>query len=188
MKWAVFLSGRGSNAEAFFEMSDLDIRLCVSSKKNALGLVRARRNGISTLILDKNPDWSGLSRELQVRQITHLFLLGFMKLLPGAFVNQWQGRIFNLHPSLLPQYPGRDSIEKSYYEGAQMGVTVHEVITEMDAGDPLLQLKVGPQASGGVHAFSFADAQQRISVSEQRLVRESLRKIQGRYLWNSIQK
>ena len=65
MKWAVFLSGRGSNAEAFFEMADLDVRLCVSSKKSALGLVRAKRNGIPTIILDKNPNWEFLTSELR---------------------------------------------------------------------------------------------------------------------------
>ncbi len=187
MKWAVFLSGRGSNAEAFFEMAELDIRFCVSSKKNAYGLLRARRNGIPTLVLDKNQDWQSLSKTLRLRQISHIFLLGFMKILPASFVEQWQGRIFNLHPSLLPLYPGKDSIEKSYQDGAALGVTIHDVITEMDAGKPLLQSLVAEPAQAGNHSFSFADAQQKISITEQHLVRESLQKIQGRYLWNSIQ-
>ena len=111
-----------------------------------------------------------------------------MKLLPASFVCQWKGRIFNLHPSLLPFYPGKDSIENSYRDGAAMGVTIHEVITEMDAGERLLQFSIADKTSKGVHEFSFAEAQQNISRAEQRLVRESLREIQGKWLWNLNQR
>lgn len=191
MKWAVFLSGRGSNAETFFEMAEMDVRLCVSSKKSALGLARARRNGIPAMVLDKNPDWQNLNAELRERRISHIFLLGFMKLLPASFVSQWKGRIFNLHPSLLPLYLGKDSIERSYQDGAAMGVTIHEVVAEMDAGKILLQAKVFTpsvdQRSGGKHSFSLETAQQMISRTEQRLVRECVQNIQGRWAWNSNQ-
>lgn len=75
------------------------------------------------------------------QKIDKIFLLGFMRLLPASFLQKWQGRIFNLHPSLLPLYPGKNAIEKSYEAGDAMGVSIHHVITEMDAGRVVLQKK-----------------------------------------------
>ncbi len=181
-RWAVFLSGRGSNASALFEMmSEVDIHLCVSSKKSALGLCRAQREGIPTLVLDKSPDWKQLDLALNKYQVTHIFLLGFMKILPPEFVALWKGRIFNLHPSLLPTFPGKDSIQESYEAGAAMGVTIHEVTAEMDAGPRLLQFVSRETASEKKHQVPQAEAQMEISRTEQRLVREALQILTRRW-------
>ena len=168
-RWAVFLSGRGSNAEALWEhLAELDIRLCISSKKSAYGLLRAQRSGIPTLVLEKTVDWEKLDRELKNYGVNQIFLLGFMKIIPASFVEKWAHKIWNLHPSLLPDFPGVESIEKSYEAGGSMGVSVHEVTAEMDAGPLKLQKKISDQAK---NEMNLEDAQMRISLTEQRLVR-----------------
>ncbi len=172
--WAVFLSGRGSNAEALWgNLSELDIRLCVSSRKSAAGLLRARRSGIPTLTLESKPDWDNLTSELKHRGISQIFLLGFMKILPAAFVDQWKTKIWNLHPSLLPDFAGAHAIENSYAQGAAIGVSVHEVTAEMDAGPLFLQRQLVDKAKEKNHSLSFEEVQMEISVCEQRLVRET---------------
>lgn len=138
--WAVFLSGRGSTAQALFDhIDELDIRLVVCSKDNIWGERRARRLGIPTEVLSRPIDWKLLHQKLIRARISRIFLLGFMKIVPESFLQNWEGRIFNLHPSLLPAFPGLHAIERSYEAGKAMGVSVHEVIPEMDAGRLLLQ-------------------------------------------------
>lgn len=170
-RWAVFLSGRGSTAQALFDQIDqVDVRLVISNRSSAYGLKRAARLGIPTLTLAKDFAWSDVDQELRRRQIDRLFLLGFMKLIPADFIKAWTGRIWNVHPSLLPSYPGIKSLEKSHAERADMGVTIHDVTFEMDAGQKRLQHRVfsGPEAS----LVSLAEAQLRMAVTEQRLIRD----------------
>jgi folate-dependent phosphoribosylglycinamide formyltransferase PurN len=147
--------------------SQIDLRLVVSSKEDAYGLLRARRSGIPSLILPKKNDWQALQEELNKRKIDFLFLLGFMKLLPADFCRRWQGRIFNVHPSLLPKYPGLQAMEKSHAEKAAMGVTVHVVTAGMDEGPAVYQKPVIKEN----HFMSFAEAQLKMSFTEQNLVR-----------------
>ena len=85
--------------------------------------------------------YESLNEILLSHRIDSIILAGFMKLLPAEFVEIWKNRIINLHPSLLPLYPGLDSAEKSWANNSDMGVTLHKVIAEMDAGEILLQLK-----------------------------------------------
>ena len=151
--------------------SEAEIGLVVSNNIQAQGVARARRSGVPIYITEKKIDWVRLNLELKRRQITQIFLLGFMRIIPPEFVTEWQGQILNLHPSLLPEYPGLHAIEKSYEEGAAMGVTVHIVVPEMDAGPILLQQKVLPAASSGRHSLTLKDAQFLICRAEQRLVR-----------------
>lgn len=167
-RWAVFLSGRGSTAQAIFDQIDQhDIRLVISSKENAYGLKRAARLGIPTLILPKEINWVSLNAELTRRGIDRIFLLGFMRLIPAEFLKFWEGRIWNIHPSLLPSYPGLKAIEKSFQDRAPMGVTIHDVIPEMDAGPKRLQKSIGM-----VQSWNLNDAEVRIAITEQRLIRE----------------
>lgn len=171
-KWAVFISGRGSNLQALLDQSALmPIQRVYSSKSSAPGLLRARRFGVSTQVLPPKIDWNHLHEELVSAGITHLFLAGFMKLLPADFVHRWEGRILNVHPSLLPAYPGLESFEKSYRDGAAMGVTVHVVTPEMDAGPRLFQKSfLAPQAQKEITQERAAFL---LSKTEQRLVREA---------------
>lgn len=182
--WAVFISGRGSNAQALLDIIDeAPVRLIVASRDHIWGVQRARRMGIPVLILDKVVHWQQLLMDLSKYKISHIFLLGFMKLIPAEFLAGWQGAIYNLHPSLLPSFPGMHAIEKSHEAGGPMGVTVHEVTPEMDAGRRCLQKVSVPRAS----QVTLDWAQILISRDEQRLVREwasrqSLRPHQERIL------
>lgn len=186
-RWAVFLSGRGSNAEALWELlAELDVAVCVGSKRKSLGLKRAQKLGIENWILDAKPDWQELTKKLKSHQVDRIFLLGFMKIVPAGFVQDWAGRIWNLHPSLLPEFPGLAAIENSYEAGGRMGVTIHEVTAEMDAGPVCLQKKICDRSKD---ELSWEDAQMRISQAEQRLVREwALRKNRGLDTWTSQHK
>ena len=118
-QWAVLISGRGSNLAALLELQDeIYLRLVLSSNSQASGLKRAQRAGVpcglipvtstvhETGRLKKIINWPALSDLLKKKGITHVFLAGFMKVVPAAFIEQWAGRIINLHPSLLPNYPG----------------------------------------------------------------------------------
>lgn len=173
-RWAVFISGRGSNMQALLDLcEEVHFALVVSSSANAPGLIRAKRQGIPTLILEKKINWQQLSDELIKRGINKIFLAGFMKLIPESFVNQWTNKILNVHPSLLPLYPGLRAIENSYMDGAAMGASVHIVVPEMDAGKLLFQQKALAEDCSGRHQLSLAQVQLLISRAEQRLVREA---------------
>lgn len=133
---AVFISGRGSNLQALLDKEGCNIRLVVSNKRKAPGVLKAKRAGVlvKAFVPVRFEDLTSLLKQMQIQKIV---LLGFMKILPADFVEAWAGRIVNLHPSLLPLFPGLDSIEKSYQEKAPMGVSLHTVIPAMDEG-PLL--------------------------------------------------
>ncbi len=172
-RWALFLSGRGSTAQAVLEnQCNLDIRLVVSSKKKTMGQVRTRRFGVPIIYFGPGMSWESLQQELQRRGIQRIFLLGFMKILPEGFLRSWGGKIVNVHPSLLPAYPGLEAMEKSYQEarGDGMGVTVHIVTSEMDAG-PILQQRKLRVPQGLKTGLSFEEAQTRMAFLEQHLVR-----------------
>lgn len=176
-RWALFLSGRGSNAQAIMDMQGWgDIVLVVSNSQKqseVFGETRARRTGVPVYQIGKKIDWNQLDLELRRRDVHKIFLLGFMRLLPAEFVNRWAGKILNLHPSLLPAYPGLHAIEKSFQDGAAMGVTVHLVVPEMDAGPILLQKKVLSESSTGCHSLALEEVQFLISRAEQALVRNA---------------
>lgn len=172
-RWAILISGRGSNLQAALDLiEDVEISLVVSSRAKAAGILRAKRAGVPIKILSNPIDWADLQTTLERERITHIFLLGFMKLVPSEWVNKWQKRIFNLHPSLLPAFPGLNSIERNFTQGAPMGVTIHEVVPEMDAGPRVLQ-KISIQEP---FKTTLASAMLQISVDEQRLVGELLRR------------
>lgn len=169
--WAVFISGRGSNLQAQLDLlSDVNVRLVVSSKASAPGLLRAKRQGIPALVLPKKIDWTLLDAELKRRGIARIFLAGFMKIVPENFVRSWENRILNVHPSLLPAHPGLRAIENSFESGGEMGVTVHVVTPEMDAGPRLLARRT--RRAGVVS--EIATELLAISRAEQRLVREAV--------------
>lgn len=173
-RWAVFISGRGSNLQALSEIPELDIALCVTSHLKIAGILRAKRAGIPVVKMDTKlglSEWERIDQELHKRKIDRIFLLGFMRLIPSEFVQKWQGRIFNLHPSLLPLYIGKAAIENSYEAGSAMGVSIHHVTAEMDAGKVVLQKKILEASNSKKHAVDLSAAQFMISKLEQRLVR-----------------
>jgi phosphoribosylglycinamide formyltransferase 1 len=167
------VSGRGSNLAALLEMHDvLDIRVVVSSNAKAPALFKAKRAGVPTLLLDKKIDWQKLDRDLRARGVSHIFLAGFMKVVPTEFVQLWDGKILNLHPSLLPAYPGLKSIERAFEERADLGVSVHLVNEGVDEGPLVAQRQTfaaAQLANKSLEAIEF-----KVHVDEQRLVRETM--------------
>jgi phosphoribosylglycinamide formyltransferase 1 len=172
-RWAVLVSGRGSNLSALLEMRDvLDIRLVVSSNAKAPALLKAKRAGVPTLLLEKKIDWQKLDRALRAHGVNHIFLAGFMKVVPADFVQRWQGKILNLHPSLLPAYPGLKSIERAFEERADLGVSVHLVNEGVDEGPLLAQRRT--IAAAQIAKQSLSEIEFKVHVDEQRLVRETM--------------
>lgn len=165
-RWAVLISGTGSNLQSVLDRCFEPMPLVVySSKALAPGLSKARRMGIPTVVLPNPIDWAALQKDLENRRIQKIFLLGFMKILPESFVQAWENRMFNLHPSLLPAYPGLHSFEKAYQDKAPLGVTVHKVIAELDAGPMLKQRSF-------LRGDTESETRLRLSWTEQALVRE----------------
>lgn len=166
-RWALMISGRGSTAQAVMDLIGMvNVTLVISSRASAAGLFRARRAGVATMVLPKDIPWDDLSRQLQKRGIERIFLLGFMRILPEDFLSDWEGRIWNVHPSLLPKYPGAKALEAALAAGDDVGVSIHDVIPEMDAGRLRRQIHVATAAEYSTHEFSAV---------EQDLVREFAR-------------
>lgn len=151
---AILLSGRGSNMRALAEHKRRDperayrIDLVASNVPEARGLVLARRLGIGTWARSHR----GMERaefdrlvdaELRNRDIEVVALAGYMRLLSDAFVAAWQGRILNIHPSLLPAYKGLDTHRRAI-EGGELeaGCSVHLVTADLDGGPVLARSRV----------------------------------------------
>jgi phosphoribosylglycinamide formyltransferase-1 len=152
---AVLISGRGSNMTALIEAAKdkdypAEIALVVSNRPDAAGLTTARAAGIATDVVDhktfgKDRDAfeSTLQGVLEKHRIDIVCLAGFMRLLTGAFVGHWDGRMLNIHPALLPAFKGLDTHKRALEAGAQThGATVHFVVPEMDSGPIVVQAAV----------------------------------------------
>lgn len=173
---AVLISGRGSNMEALIKAArdphfPAKIAVVVSNRPDAEGLRRAEKLGVPTAVLDHTTFKSreafdgALHQVLMQEQIDVLCLAGFMRLLTGGFVAAWEGRILNIHPSLLPAFKGLDAPAQAIAAGVKVsGCTVHFVTPEMDSGGVIAQAAV-PVLSGDT-AESLA---QRIQRAEHRL-------------------
>lgn len=166
---AVFISGGGSTLQALLEMHhQIDISLIVTNKIRPRGLLKAKRFGKNIFYFDKNKSFQELDQVLKGHKIQCLILAGFMKVLPRDFVESWKEKIINIHPSLLPQYPGLNSAERSWSENSPMGVTLHQVTEHVDDGKIFFQQKSLEQPQ----SFSFAEAQLFLRRTEQFLLRE----------------
>lgn len=171
LRTAVFISGSGSTLQSLLEMQhQFEISLVVSNRVQALGLLKAKRFGRHCLVLPRPIDYQSLHRQLLDQRIERLFLAGFMKLMPAEFVELWRGRIMNIHPSLLPLYPGLDSALKSWQDQCDMGVTLHHVNEQMDEGKIFLQ-QCSKQAPFD-HASGFERDEISLRRTEQHLLRE----------------
>ena len=152
---AVLISGRGSNMAALLDAASApdypaEIALVLSNRPDAAGLDRARAHGIEALCVDHRPHGrdraaheAAIHAELQVRGIGLVCLAGYMRLLTPFFVNAWTGRMLNIHPSLLPAFPGLDTHARALAAGCKLhGCTVHLVTQVMDEGPILAQAAV----------------------------------------------
>jgi phosphoribosylglycinamide formyltransferase-1 len=155
---AVLISGRGSNMAALIEAAKdknypAEIALVVSNRPDAGGLVTARAAGIATEVVDHTKygkDRAAFERALQAvlkqHRIEIVCLAGFMRLLTPWFVGQWQNRLLNIHPALLPAFKGLDTHKRALEAGVKMhGATVHFVVPEMDSGPIIAQGAVAVQ-------------------------------------------
>ncbi len=177
-RWAFFISGQGTNMSALLDQKwNFEVALVVSSNPKAPGLLRAKRNGIPTLVLDKKIDWDHVLLKLQKFHINHIFLLGFMKIVPPDFLKKWNKTILNIHPSLLPAYQGLHSIERAYHDGADIGATVHHVTAAVDAGAIVQQKKV--ISSAQTKKISLPSIEQHLHFAEYALVRKAVEKTYG---------
>jgi phosphoribosylglycinamide formyltransferase-1 len=148
---AVLISGGGSNLQALLDSTaapgaSAAIDLVVSNLPRAFGLERARRAGVATMALDHRdfPDRAGfeavLDRELRRAGIELICLAGFMRILTPGFVAGWHDRLLNVHPSLLPAFPGLHTHARALAAGVRVhGCTVHLVRAALDDGPILVQ-------------------------------------------------
>lgn len=168
---AIFISGRGSNLSVFLQKKNrFKNLLVISNRADAFGLEKAKRFSVETKVLENPLQWDALSEELKTRQVDGIFLAGFMKIVPESFVNTWKDKIFNLHPSLLPDYKGLKSIERAYKDNKSVGVSVHKVTAQVDDGEILFQ-EVAVQ-SQELKDLSLAEVEQYTHICEQKLVNQ----------------
>ena len=150
---AVLISGGGSNLQAIIDSAEqglpVDIRAVISSRGGAFGLERAEKAGIETRVLDHTPF---ADRETYDRALIKLIdgfapvlviLAGFMRILSPVFVHHYRGYLLNIHPSLLPKYPGLHTHQRVLEAGDSLhGATVHFVTEELDGGPLIIQARV----------------------------------------------
>jgi len=160
---AVLISGSGSNLQSFIDKAaqgeiDLDLSVVFSNKPDAYGLTRANTAGIATECVDHR-DYSdrvafdrAAAGVLDAYQPDLIVLAGFMRILSPWFVQHYEGRILNIHPALLPAYPGLDTHQRVLDAGEERhGSTVHFVTEELDGGPRILQGRLA------VHSNETAD-------------------------------
>ena len=185
----VLLSGRGSNFEALADsvatgrIPNAEIALVVSNRENAPGIERARERAIEARVIPSK----GLEREaydrlvvaaLQEKKVDLVCLAGYMRLISPYFVATYRNRILNIHPSLLPSFPGLESQRQALEHGVKFtGCTVHFVDETLDAGPIVLQAVVPVEDNDTPETLS-----ERILREEHRIYSEALRIVlEGRY-------
>ena len=157
MKAVILISGNGSNLQSIIDHSDsidLQISAVISNNKNAYGLKRAKIADIETHYIDpikfntkENFDQE-LIKIIDSHGIELVILAGYMRILTPLFVDHFSGKILNIHPSLLPKYPGLDTHRKAINSSdKQHGATVHFVTEKLDGGPIISQVVVNIEAT-----------------------------------------
>ncbi|MFI3246057.1 MAG: phosphoribosylglycinamide formyltransferase [Ferrimonas sp.] len=154
MRIAVLISGSGSNLQALIDgcqtgQISAEIVHVISNKADAYGLQRAAQAGISCSVLTAEQGESREQYDQRLHQVLApyqadlIVLAGFMRILSANFVRQYQGKMLNIHPSLLPKYPGLNTHQRAIEAGdTEHGVSVHFVTPELDGGPVVLQASV----------------------------------------------
>ena len=181
-KVAILISGRGSNMEALVRAAQVadcpfEIAVVLANKPDAGGLATASAAGIEALCVDQKP--FGKDREaheraidaaLRQRGVQVIALAGYMRILTPFLVDAWEGRMLNIHPSLLPKYPGLDTHARALAAGeTEAGCTVHLVTAGVDEGPILGQARVAILPGDDEHTLSL-----RVLAQEHRLYPETL--------------
>ncbi len=193
LKVAVLISGRGSNLQALMTACadpafPAEIVQVISNRPEAAGLSRAREAGIPAAVIDHRDYASreefdaAIDAALTRVSAGLVCLAGFMRLFSAGFVNAWRDKIINIHPSLLPAFPGRNTHERVLAAGALVtGCTVHFVRPEMDRGPVILQaaVSVEPGDTPESLAARVLKAEHRIYPEAVRLIAEGRVQVMG---------
>jgi phosphoribosylglycinamide formyltransferase-1 len=175
---AVLISGRGSNMKALIEAAKApdypaEIVLVLSNKPEAAGLdvARAARIPVAVVAETKRTDMeASIKRHLAAAEVDLVALAGFMRILSPEFVRQWDHRIINIHPSLLPAYPGLDTHARALFAGeTRHGCTVHFVTAGIDEGPVIAQAEVPIYSSDTPETLA-----ERVLMEEHRLYPKAL--------------
>ncbi|PIK51511.1 putative trifunctional purine biosynthetic protein adenosine-3-lik e, partial [Apostichopus japonicus] len=156
LKVAVLISGTGTNLQALIDFTrnsmnrcDAEICLVMSNKPEVEGLAKAKRAGIPTKIISHKDFKSRVEFDMKLHQtlsdvgVDLICLAGFMRILSGEFVRKWRGALLNIHPSLLPSFPGMHAQKQAIEAGVRLsGCSVHFVVEEVDAGAIIVQKAV----------------------------------------------
>jgi phosphoribosylglycinamide formyltransferase 1 len=182
----VLISGRGSNLQALIDAAAAgtlggEVAIVISNKRDAPGLEKARAAGIDTLVLDHRAHPSRdaydavLAAALRDSGISLVCLAGFMRLIGPPMLNAFEHAILNVHPSLLPSFPGVDAQRQALEHGVKVsGATVHLVTGELDGGPIVLQSAVPVRDDDSVERLSA-----RILIEEHRIYPDAARIILG---------
>lgn len=184
----MLISGRGSNLQALIDAfgpqvpgSPVRIVLVLSNRADARGLERAARAGLRTAVVDhksfstRDDFDSAMDREIRAAGADFVALAGFMRLLTARFVTSWQDRMINIHPALLPAFPGLDTHKRALQAGVRFhGATVHFVRHETDIGPIIAQAAVPvlPEDDEQTLAARVLEAEHRLYPFALRLVAE----------------
>lgn len=189
----ILISGRGSNMEAIVQSCATEgwparIAAVISNRPDAAGLAFARSRGIATAVVDHREHATresfdaALAAEIDRHAPDLLALAGFMRILTPGFIDRYAGRIVNIHPSLLPAFPGLQTHRRAIESGCKLsGATVHFVTAELDHG-PIIAQAVVPVLPGDTEETLSARVLAREHVIYPRAVRwfvEGLLKVEG---------
>ena len=179
---AVLISGTGSNLQAILDAIDAGelparVSLVLSNKAGAAGLARAERAGVPAQAIDHRgfPDRASFDQAMIERIDAHgadtVVLAGFMRILSPGFVRHYQGRLINIHPSLLPKYPGLNTHARALEAGdREHGCSLHFVTDELDGGPLIAQARFPVAANDTAQTLS-----EKVQAQEHRLYPEVLR-------------
>lgn len=184
---AVLVSGNGTNMENLIREAQAgripaEVALVVCDRSGAAAIARAQGLGVEVVLIEgkkfssKQAFEAALLAQLEEKKIDWILLAGFMRILSPAFVRRWDKRILNIHPALLPAFPGVDAIRQAYEAKVkETGVTVHYVDEGIDTGPVILQRKVRVEAGETLESLEA-----RIHALEYQLYPEAVRIVLGR--------
>jgi phosphoribosylglycinamide formyltransferase-1 len=189
----VLASGRGTNLQAILDAcarGEIPARVAVVVSDNpaAAALERARRAGVPAVFVDprgrKKRDFEAeISRILKEHGVELVCLAGYMRVLGRSFLEEWEGRVLNIHPSLLPAFPGLEAQRRAWEYGVKVaGCTVHFVVPEVDAGPIVLQAAVPVLGDDTPETLAsrILEQEHRMYVQAIRLYAEGRLRVEGR--------
>ena len=161
----ILISGRGSNMSNLIDATrdgrlDAEVALIISNVESAPGIVTARERGVETFFIDhrgrsREEHDEQMAAELKKRSVSAVCLAGYMRLVSPAFIRQFENRLMNIHPSLLPAFPGLDAQRQALEQGVKVsGCTVHLVDEQLDHGPIVMQRAVTVRDDDTVDSLS----------------------------------